>query len=43
MHDYQEKRWTMFEATEKALESIKSYMKEQNLTSAVRVAMSGGG
>jgi Fe-S cluster assembly iron-binding protein IscA len=33
----------MFEATEKALESIKSYMKEQNLASAIRVAMSGGG
>jgi Fe-S cluster assembly iron-binding protein IscA len=32
-----------FEATEKALESIRAYMKEQNLVSAIRVAMSGGG
>jgi Fe-S cluster assembly iron-binding protein IscA len=33
----------MFEATEKALETIKAYMKEQNLASPVRIAMSGGG
>ncbi len=33
----------MFEATEKALENIKGYMKEQKLVSAIRVAMSGGG
>ncbi len=33
----------MFETTEKALETIKAYMKEQKLTSALRVAMSGGG
>ncbi len=43
MHDYQEKERPMFEATEKALEGIKSYMKEQNLASAVRIAMSDGG
>jgi Fe-S cluster assembly iron-binding protein IscA len=33
----------MFEATEKALETIKAYMKEQNLASAIRIAMSSGG
>jgi Fe-S cluster assembly iron-binding protein IscA len=33
----------MFDATEKAVEMIKAYMKEQNLASAIRVAMSGGG
>jgi len=33
----------MFDATEEALETIKAYMKEQNLASTVRIAMSGGG
>jgi Fe-S cluster assembly iron-binding protein IscA len=33
----------MFDATEEALETIKAYMKEQNLASAVRISMSGGG
>ena len=33
----------MFEATEKALEILAGYMKERNLTSAIRIAMSEGG
>ncbi len=33
----------MFEATEKALEVIKQYVKEQNLQASIRVAMSAGG
>ncbi len=33
----------MFEATEKALEVIKQYVKEQNLKASIRVAMSAGG
>jgi hypothetical protein len=33
----------MFEATEKALETLTGYMKERNLTSAIRIAMSEGG
>ncbi len=33
----------MFETTEKALEMIKQYVKEQNLKGSIRVAMSAGG
>lgn len=33
----------MFEATEKALEFIKQYVKEQNLKASIRIAMSAGG
>ncbi len=33
----------MFEVTEKALESIKQYVKEQNLEASIRIAMSAGG
>jgi hypothetical protein len=33
----------MFEATQKALEAITVYMKEQNVTSAMRIALLDGG
>jgi hypothetical protein len=33
----------MFEATDKAVEMLKGYLKEKNLTSKVRILLSGGG
>jgi len=33
----------MFEATDKAVEMLKQYLKERNLQSMVRVIMAGGG
>jgi hypothetical protein len=33
----------MFEATEKAVEMLKDYLKEKNLTSKIRILLAGGG
>jgi len=33
----------MFEATDKAVEMIKEYLKEGNIKSSVRILMAGGG
>ncbi|HAR94940.1 MAG TPA: Fe-S cluster assembly protein HesB [Deltaproteobacteria bacterium] len=33
----------MFEATDKAVEMLKEYLKQGNITSAVRILMAGGG
>lgn len=33
----------MFEATDKAVEMLKEYLKDGNIQSAVRILMSGGG
>ncbi len=32
----------MFEATEKAVVTLSGYMKERNLTSSIRITLSGG-
>jgi hypothetical protein len=33
----------MFQATDKAVEMLRDYMKEKNLTSKIRVLMAGAG
>jgi hypothetical protein len=33
----------MFQATEKAVEKIKEYLKDQNVESKIRILLSGGG
>lgn len=33
----------MFQATDKAVEMIKQYLKEQNVESPIRILMAGGG
>jgi hypothetical protein len=33
----------MFEATDKAVEMLKEYLKEKDLSSKIRILLSGGG